>query len=120
MMNGAKIQFFVHEKLPHVFPIYDFPVVKSLQEAWKEIRLFVQDIINNDKIVTKAERVHWDGSRVEIAEDEYITMSRDEVFHKVRDLTFNQLLQQMRQSLDVLTNDCAEYVRLHPKCRYIQ
>jgi hypothetical protein len=78
-MNGATAQIFLHEKLPHVFGIYGFPDIKSIAESWEEIRMFIQDIEQRNSIVTKAKRVHWDGSAAEIADDDYITISRDEV-----------------------------------------
>ena len=77
-MNGATAQIFLHEKVPHVFPMYDFPY-KVFTESWEEISHFIQDIARGNPIITKAERVHWDGSQEEIAESDYITISRDEV-----------------------------------------
>ena len=82
-MNGATAQAFLHEKVPHVFPIYDFPAIKTFTESWDEIRLFIQDIEQENPIVTKAKRVHWDGTKEDIADDDYITISRDEVISKL-------------------------------------
>jgi hypothetical protein len=79
MMNGADLQLFVHEKMPHVWPLYDFPKIKSMTETWKEIRLFIQSIADGDTIIKKAERVHWDGSREDIKQEDYIIMSNEEV-----------------------------------------
>jgi hypothetical protein len=81
-MSGAKAQLFIHEKTPHVFPIFDFPEIKVFTESWTEIRRFILDIDQGDQVSSKAEIVHWDGSRTEIADSEYITMSPDEVVPK--------------------------------------
>ena len=78
-MNGATAQIFIHENTPHVCSIFDFPEIKVFTEAWTEIRQFIRNIDEGAQIVTKAERVHWDGSRDEIAEEEYIAMAPDEV-----------------------------------------
>ncbi len=79
LMNGATIQAFLHQKLPHVFPIYDFPEIKTITKSWEEMRLFVKDLEEDNEIVTKAEQVHWDGSKDVIAEEQYITITPDEV-----------------------------------------
>lgn len=78
-MNGAELQFFLHEKMPHVWLLYDLPESKSYTETWKEIALFIQNVVDKDTIVSKAQRVHWDGSRDDIDEAEYISMSQAEV-----------------------------------------
>lgn len=78
-MNGATLQAFLHEKLPHVFPIYNFPEINTITESWKEIRLFIQNIEEGNQIVVKAELVHWDGSKDNIPEEDFITISPDEV-----------------------------------------
>lgn len=65
-----------------MFPIFDFPEIKVFTESWTEIRQFIRDIDKGDRVVSKAEIVHWDGSRAEIADSEYITMSPDEVVPK--------------------------------------
>jgi hypothetical protein len=82
-MNGAVAQAFLHENVPHVFPIYDFPEIKTFTESWEEIRLFIQDIEQKHPMVTKAKRVHWDGSKEDIADDDYITISRDDVIPRL-------------------------------------
>jgi hypothetical protein len=79
LMNGATLQAFLHEKLPHVFPIYNFPEIKSIEESWNEIRSFIQDIERDNPIVTKAEQVHWNGSKDAIPEEDYITITPREV-----------------------------------------
>jgi hypothetical protein len=78
-MNGADLQLFIHENMPHVWPLSDMSGVKSMTETWKEIRLFIQSIADGDTIITKAERVHWDGSKEDIKQEDYITMSKEEV-----------------------------------------
>lgn len=59
--------------------MYDFPDIKVFTEAWNEIGQFIRNIDKGAQITSKAEIVHWDGSRAEIADSEYITMSLDEV-----------------------------------------
>jgi hypothetical protein len=71
-MNGATAQIFIHENTPHVCSMFDFPKIKVFTEACTEIRQFIRNIDEGAQIVMKAERVHWDGSRDEIAEEEYI------------------------------------------------
>jgi acetyl esterase/lipase len=78
VMNGAKLQAFLHEKLPHVFPIYDFPEVKTITESWNEIRVFILDIAEGNEITVKMERVHWDGSKDDIAEQDYVKITPHE------------------------------------------
>ena len=56
----------------------DFPEIKVFTEAWTEIRHFIRNIDEGAQIVSKAERVYWDGSRDEIAEEEYIAMAPDQ------------------------------------------
>jgi len=70
---------YLFTKTPHVCSMFDFPEIKVFTEAWTEIRQFIRNIDEGAQIVTKAERVHWDGSRDEIAEEEYIAMAPDQV-----------------------------------------
>ena len=89
LMNGANLQIYLHEKMPHVFPMYNLSNVKSFTEGWNEIRSFIRDITNGTAILTKAERVHWDGSRDDLVEEDYIIMSRDQVSLWQIDLTIS-------------------------------
>lgn len=78
-MNGATLQAFLHENLPHVFPVYDFPEIKTITKSWDEIGSFIQNIAKSSQVVTNAGQVHWDGSKDAIAEEDYITITPDEV-----------------------------------------
>lgn len=60
-----------------LFPIYDFPEFATFNERLVEIRNLIGR--TGETVVSKAERVHWDGSRDPIEEEEYIRISRDEV-----------------------------------------
>ena len=87
LMNGATVQAFLHEKLPHDFPLYDFPEIKSITKSWEEIRLFIKCLDEDNQIITKAEEVHWDSSTEAIAEEDYISITPDEVFTPLAILT---------------------------------
>ena len=78
MANQGVIQAFVHEDTPHVFPIYGFPEIPTFRESFREIGEFIGSV--GGLVERKAERVWWDGTRVSISEEEYIRISRDEVF----------------------------------------
>ena len=62
--------------------MFDFPEIKVFTESWTEIRQFIRDIDESTQVVTKTERVHWDGSRDDIAEAEYIAMAPEQVTPK--------------------------------------
>jgi acetyl esterase/lipase len=77
--NGASLQFFLHENMPHVFPMHNLVKVPSFQEGWKEVQSFIRDVADGNSVIARGERVHWDGSREDIAEEDYITLSNEEV-----------------------------------------
>lgn len=78
-MNGANLQFFVHDIMPHVFPMLDLEDVPSYTESWKEITSFIQNVSEDNPLIVKADQVHWNGTRKPIADEDYITLSRDQV-----------------------------------------
>jgi len=86
-MNGAMAQIYIHEKTPHVCSMFDFPEIKVFTESWTEIRQFIRNIDEGARIVTKAEKVHWDGSRDDVVDAEYIVMTPDQVTPKSIRLT---------------------------------
>jgi hypothetical protein len=49
------IQAFLHEKLPHVFQIYDFAEIKTITKSWEEMGQFIKDLEEGNEIITKAE-----------------------------------------------------------------
>jgi hypothetical protein len=78
LMNGATLQFYVHENVPHVFHMYDFPD-QIFVDGWDELGSFMDDIEKGCEIVSKAEEVRWNGTKDPIAEDQFITISPDQV-----------------------------------------
>jgi hypothetical protein len=75
LINGATLQFFAHENLPHVFHMYDFPEEKIFIDGWDELGSFMEDIEKGGDIVGKIEEVRWDGTKDPIPEDQFITIS---------------------------------------------
>jgi hypothetical protein len=104
--------------MPHVWLLYDLPESKSYTETWKEIALFIQNVVDKDTIVRKAQRVHWDGSRDDIDEAEYILMSQAEVPCMTRDAD-HQLRQQMKQSLKKFTKHWEDFILKNPNRKYL-
>jgi hypothetical protein len=43
LMNGATLQFYAHENLPHVFHMYDFPDEQIFIDGWDELRSFMDE-----------------------------------------------------------------------------
>jgi hypothetical protein len=69
------IHAFLHEKLTHVFQIYDFAEIKTITKPWEEMGQFIKDLEESNEIIKKAEQAHRDGSQEVIAEEDYITGS---------------------------------------------
>jgi len=74
------LRLFVHEILPHVFQMYSFPEIKSIEESWNQIEVFIQHIAREKDIVPIAEKVKFDGTRIKLTEEDYsVKMAPEEV-----------------------------------------
>lgn len=80
-MNGATLQLYAHENLPHVFHIYAhmFLDLKIFNDGWHELGSFVDSVAHSDDIVSKTVEIRWDGSNEAIEEDKFITITPDQV-----------------------------------------
>jgi hypothetical protein len=115
LLNGATLQAYVHDDTPHVFPMYGFTEIGTFKEGLNEIRGFIAAI--GGKIETKAERILWDGSRDPISDEEYIRISRDDVFPSLPWLI--QLIKRMEKSIKSLDNNFSEFKRRNPQLKYV-
>lgn len=84
--------------------MYDFPDQQIFIDGWDELGSFMKDVEKGREIVIKAEEVRWNGTKDPISEDQFITISPDQVIPFPRRAN-EELRDQMKRSLDHLTGE---------------